>query len=85
MYDFLTRLINVTFPRIRDFQGISRKSFDTRGNYTVGIKEYTTFPDIVSEDITKNHGVQITINTTAKDNQSAYMLLKQLGFPFKKE
>jgi large subunit ribosomal protein L5 len=84
MYDFLTKLIHVVFPRIRDFRGISKKSFDGRGNYSVGIREHTAFPEIESEDVSKIHGMQITIQTTAGTNEKALELLKAFGFPFKK-
>jgi len=83
MYEFLTRLVGVALPRTRDFRGISAKGFDGRGNYTLGIKEVTVFPEVNPDNVTRNHGLQITINTTAKDNMSAYKLLKSLGFPFK--
>lgn len=85
MNDFLTRLVNITLPRIRDFRGISANGFDGHGNYTFGVKEVTVFPEVNPDNISRNHGVQITINTTAKDDMSAYKLLKALGFPFKDE
>ena len=85
MYDFLQKLVRIVFPRVRDFRGISPKSFDGQGNYSVGIKEFAYFPEIKVEDIVKNHGLQITIETTAKNNQEGYALLKELGFPFKKD
>jgi large subunit ribosomal protein L5 len=84
MYDFLTKLIHVVFPRIRDFRGISKKSFDGHGNYSIGIREHTVFPEIQDEDVSKIHGIQITIQTDAHDNKKAYELLKAFGFPFKK-
>lgn len=84
MYDFLTKLINVVFPRIRDFRGISKKSFDGRGNYSIGIKEHTVFPEIQSEDISKIHGLQITVQTNSCDDKKSLDLLKAFGFPFKK-
>lgn len=84
MYDFLTKLIHVVFPRIRDFRGISKKSFDGRGNYSVGLQEHTVFPEIQAEDVSKIHGMQITIQTTAGTNEKALELLKAFGFPFKK-
>jgi large subunit ribosomal protein L5 len=85
MNDFLTRLVGVALPRIRDFRGISSSGFDGNGNYTLGIKEVTVFPEVNPDNISRNHGLQITINTTAKDNLSAYKLLKALGFPLKDE
>lgn len=84
MYDFLSKLINVALPRIRDFRGISKKSFDGRGNYSIGIKEHTIFPEIRAEDVSKIHGLQITIQTNAGNNKKALELLKAFGFPFKK-
>ncbi|MBI2453932.1 50S ribosomal protein L5 [Candidatus Peregrinibacteria bacterium] len=84
MYDFLTKLIHVVFPRIRDFRGISPKSFDGRGNYSLGIREHIVFPEIQSEDVGKIHGLQITIQTSAGTNENGLALLKAFGFPFKK-
>lgn len=83
MYDFLSKLVNAVFPRIRDFRGISQKSFDGRGNYSIGLKEHTVFPEIQAEDVNKVHGMQITIQTTSGNDKSALELLKALGFPFK--
>ncbi len=83
MYDFIEKLVNVIFPRTRDFRGISPKSFDGKGNYAVGIKEHIVFPEINPDDIVKIHGLQICINTTAKNNDEGLALLKALGFPFK--
>lgn len=83
MYDFLTKLVHVVFPRIRDFRGISPKSFDGRGNYSVGLKEHFVFPEIQAEDVNKIHGVQITIQTSAKNDAQGLELLKAFGFPFK--
>lgn len=83
MYDFLNKLINIVFPRVRDFRGISPKSFDGRGNYTVGFKEHIVFPEISPDDVMKIHGLQVCIATSAKDNKEGYELLKALGFPFK--
>lgn len=85
MNDFLTKLVNVVFPRIRDFRGIPKKSFDGRGNYSIGLKEHTAFPEIQAEDISKIHGIQITIQTTARDDKKALALLESLGFPFIKK
>lgn len=85
MYDFLSKLVNVTFPRIRDFRGISPKSFDGHGNYSVGITENTVFPEINPDNIEKIHGLQVTIVTTAKNNEEGLALLKALGFPFQKQ
>ncbi|MBA4336287.1 50S ribosomal protein L5 [bacterium] len=85
MYDFLDKLINIVFPRIRDFRGISKKSFDGRGNYSVGIKEHTVFPEINPDDLNKIHGLQICVNTNAGNDKDALALLTALGFPFKKK
>lgn len=84
MHDFLNKLINVVFPRIRDFRGISKKSFDGHGNYSIGLKEHTVFPEIRTDDVSKIHGLQITIQTDAHNDKKAFELLKAFGFPFKK-
>ncbi|MFC1655559.1 50S ribosomal protein L5 [Patescibacteria group bacterium] len=84
MYDFIEKLVSVIFPRTRDFRGISPKSFDGKGNYSVGIKEHIVFPEINADDIVKIHGLQVCINTSAKNNEEGLALLKALGFPFKK-
>lgn len=83
MYDFIAKLIHVVLPRIRDFRGISKKSFDGHGNYSLGIKEHTVFPEIPAEEVSKIHGIQITIQTTGENDKAAYALLKAFGFPFK--
>jgi large subunit ribosomal protein L5 len=85
MYDFLEKLINVTLPRVRDFHGISRKSFDKAGNYSLGFREHLAFPEIRSDEIETIHGVQITIHTTAKNKAEGLQLLEAFGFPFTKE
>ena len=85
MYEFLDRLISVAIPRIRDFRGVSDKSFDGRGNYTLGVKEYIIFPEINVDKITKMLGMDITIVTSAKTDQQAYELLKHFGMPFRKK
>jgi len=84
MFEFLDRFISVSVPRIRDFRGLSDKSFDGRGNYTIGIKEHTVFPEIDVDKITKVFGMDITFVTTAKTDQEAYELLKAFGMPFVK-
>jgi large subunit ribosomal protein L5 len=84
MYEFLDRLLNVAVPRIRDFRGLSRKSFDGQGNYTIGIKEQLIFPEVSYDSILSVKGMNITINTTAKSNGEALSLLEKFGFPFKK-
>jgi len=83
MYDFIDKLVNVTLPRVRDFRGISPKSFDKQGNYTLGLKENIAFPEITSDTLDKIHGLEIVINTTAKNREEGFALLKALGFPFK--
>jgi len=82
-YEFLNRLVNVALPRTRDFKGLSKKSFDGRGNYTLGITEHTIFPEIVAEKVETVRGMNITIATSAKDNEQGYELLKAMGFPFR--
>jgi len=83
MYDFLQRLITVAIPRIRDFRGFSPKSFDGRGNYSLGIKEQIVFPEIEYDKIDVIRGLDITITTNAKNDQEAKALLKAFGFPFR--
>ncbi|MCX7612442.1 MAG: 50S ribosomal protein L5 [Ignavibacterium sp.] len=85
MYEFLDRLINIALPRVRDFRGLSDKSFDGRGNYTLGIKEQIIFPEINIDKVNKIVGMDITIVTTAKTDNEAYELLKGFGFPFRKK
>lgn len=84
MYEFLDRLVNLALPRTRDFQGVSDKSFDGRGNYTMGIKEHTIFPEIDTDRATKIHGMDVTFVTTAETDEEAYALLKHFGMPFKR-
>ena len=84
MYDFLQKLICVVLPRIRDFRGISPKSFDGRGNYTLGLKEQTLFPEIKYEEIDIVKGMNISVITTAETDEEARALLTELGMPFKK-
>ncbi|MGE4518331.1 MAG: 50S ribosomal protein L5 [Desulfobacteraceae bacterium] len=83
MYDFLTRLINIALPRVKDFKGVSGKSFDGSGNYTLGIREQIIFPEIVYDKIDKVKGLNISIVTTAKTDNEAKELLKLLGMPFR--
>ena len=83
MYEFLERLIRVTLPRIRDFNGVAEK-MDGQGNYTLGIKEQIIFPEIDIEKVTKIHGMEITFVTTAKTDEECHALLKAFGLPFKK-
>lgn len=84
MYEFLDRLINVALPRVRDFKGISAKSFDGRGNYSMGLKEQIIFPEINYDNVDKIRGMNITIATSAKNNEQARALLAELGMPFRK-
>lgn len=84
MYDFLNKLVNIIFPRVRDFRGLSEKSFDGQGNFSVGFKEHTVFPEISPDDVIKLHGLQICINTNAGNDEKGLELLKAMGFPFKK-
>lgn len=85
MYEFLDRLISVALPRVRDFRGINNKSFDGRGNYSMGITEQIIFPEIDIDKINKINGMDITIVTSAKTDAEALSLLKQLGMPFKNQ
>ena len=85
MYEFLDRFINVALPRVRDFRGLSDKSFDGRGNYTIGVKEQIIFPEINVDKITKVLGMDVTIVTSAKSDNEAYELLKSFGIPFIKK
>ncbi len=82
MYEFLDRLINLSLPRVRDFRGLSSKSFDGNGNYTLGIREQVIFPEIDYNSIDKIRSLQITIVTTAKNNETGIKLLASFGFPF---
>lgn len=84
MYEFLDRLINVAIPRIRDFRGIPAKSFDGRGNYTLGITEQIIFPEIDYDKIDKIRGMNITIVTTAKTDEEGFELLQAFGMPFRR-
>lgn len=85
MYEFLDRLVNVAIPRIRDFRGLSRKSFDGRGNYSMGVKEQIMFPEIDYDKIDMIRGMDITITTTAKSDEEARALLAAFNFPFKEK
>ena len=84
MYDFLTKLINIALPKIRDFKGVSKKSFDQNGNYSLGIKEHIVFMEIDVSKIDKVRGLEICINTSAKNKEDASVLLVALGMPFEK-
>ncbi len=85
MYDFVERLVNVVLPRIREFRGVSRNSFDGRGNYTLGFREQTVFPEIDYDKIDKVRGLEVTIVTTAKTDEEGRHLLELLGVPFSRD
>ena len=84
MYEFLDRLINIALPRVRDFRGVAAKSFDGRGNYTLGIRDHLIFPEIDVAKADKSKGMNITIVTTAKNDEQARFLLREMGMPFTK-
>ena len=84
MYEFLDRLVNIAMPRIRDFRGVSARSFDGQGNYNFGVKEQIIFPEIQYDQIDQLRGMDITITTTAKDNKHGKALLEAFSFPFRK-
>lgn len=84
MWDFLDRLVDVAIPRIRDFRGLNPKSFDGRGNYSMGVREQIIFPEINYDKVDKVRGLDVTITTTARNNDEGRALLTALGFPFKK-
>ena len=84
MYEFLDRLINIAMPRIRDFRGVSTKSFDGRGNYNLGLREQLLFPEIDYDKIDKVRGMTVSITTTARNDDEARQLLTELGMPFRK-
>jgi large subunit ribosomal protein L5 len=84
MYEFLDRLISIAMPRIRDFRGVSPRSFDGQGNYSLGVKEQIIFPEIQYDQIDQIRGMDITITTTAKDNRQGRALLEAFNFPFRK-
>lgn len=85
MWDFLEKLVKISLPRVRDFRGLSTKSFDGHGNYSIGFKEHMAFPEISSEEIELTHGIQVTIGTSAKTDKEAQALLTRLGFPLKQD
>jgi large subunit ribosomal protein L5 len=84
MYDFLDKLVNICLPKIRDFKGISPKSFDGNGNYTMGIKEQLIFPEVIYDKVDKVRGMDITIVTSANKDEEAHELLRLVGIPFRK-
>lgn len=83
MWHFLEKLLKVTFPRIRDFRGISAKLIDGRGNVSIGFREFLSFPEIRPDEVERVHGLEVTVSTTAKTRERGQILLKALGFPFK--
>jgi large subunit ribosomal protein L5 len=85
MYEFLDRLINVAIPRIRDFRGVPSRSFDGRGNYTLGVKEQLIFPEIEYDKVQQVHGMDIVVVTTTDQDAEALALLRQMGMPFRGE
>ncbi len=85
MYTFLEKLITIVLPRVRDFRGISPKSFDGRGNYTLGLNEQLIFPEVVYDDVLKIRGMDVVVVTTAQTNEEAFSLLSELGLPFRKQ
>lgn len=82
MWDFLTRFTQFTFPRIRDFRGISDKTVDAQGNLSIGFREHLSFPEIRNDEVERVHGLQVTITSTAKNRKNGLALFKALGFPF---
>ena len=84
MYEFLDKLFNISLPRVRDFHGVSATAFDGRGNYTLGVKEQLIFPEINFDKVNKVRGMDVVIVTTAKTNNEAHALLKEMGMPFTK-
>jgi large subunit ribosomal protein L5 len=85
MYEFLDRLVSIALPRIRDFRGLSKASFDGRGNYSIGIREQIIFPEISYDDVVQVRGLDVTITTTAREDEAAYALLRGFGLPFAEE
>jgi large subunit ribosomal protein L5 len=83
MWEFMDRLVDISLPRVRDFRGINPKSFDGRGNYSMGVKEQIIFPEIEYDKVDKLRGLDITVTTTARTNDEGRALLKALSFPFK--
>jgi len=83
MYEFLDRMVNIALPRVRDFRGVSDKAFDGRGNYSLGVREHTIFPELNLDKIERVKGMTISITTTARSDFEGYMLLKALGLPFR--
>jgi len=84
MYDFVEKLIHISFPLVRDFRGVSDKAVDKQGNLTVGFKEHLAFPEIKADEVERSHGLEVCISTTAKAREEGLELFKLMGFPFKK-
>jgi len=84
MYDFIDKLINITFPRVRDFRGLDDKAIDKTGNFSIGFKENSAFPEMKAEDIENVHGLEVVISSTAKNREDGLALYNAIGFPFKK-
>ncbi|MBU4600729.1 50S ribosomal protein L5 [Patescibacteria group bacterium] len=84
MYDFLEKLVNAAFPRIRDFRGLDAKGVDNKGNLSIGFREHLAFPEIKADEVDKIHGMEVCISTTAKTKEEGLELFKLMGFPFKK-
>jgi len=85
MYDFVEKLVGITFPRVRDFRGLNEKAVDRQGNLTVGIKEFSCFPEILVEEIDNVFGLEVCLSTNAKSRETGLELFRLIGFPFKKE
>jgi large subunit ribosomal protein L5 len=85
MWEFFDKLVNVVFPRVKDFRGLNPKAFDGSGNYSIGIDDHTVFPEIDANNIKRVRSLQVTIVTSAKDDKSAKLFLDKFGFPFKKD
>lgn len=83
--DFIDKLISISLPRVRDFSGLDKKGFDGRGNYTIGFAEHNAFPEVAGDDVSRLHGIEVTIVTSAKNDKDGLALLSSLGFPFKKK
>lgn len=85
MYEFLDRLFNIALPRVRDFRGVPTRSFDGRGNFTIGVKEHVVFPEIDYDEVDEVHGMDIVVVTTTEKDDEAYALLREMGMPFRGE
>jgi len=85
MYDFVEKLIRITLPRVRDFRGLSEKIVDQRGNLSLGFKEHTAFAEIITDEVDKVHGLEVTLTTNARNHEQGLALFKMLGFPFRKD